>query len=147
MTSSSDLPAGTTSYSSTLAANTADTVTFADRYGYVSVTNEGTTGILSVRTDGTAATEIERRAGRGLLRRHAGRDGSARPTLSRSGTSPRDVILQGELEFGGGNTATSPASPGTVTPMESLAGGEANPGMHISIISASANAYTVAAAG
>jgi hypothetical protein len=57
MTASGILPAGTTAYSSTLAAGTADLVEFPDRYGYVTVSNEGTSGVLSVRTDGQDATE------------------------------------------------------------------------------------------
>jgi hypothetical protein len=146
MTSSSNLPAGTTAYSSTLAAGTADTVTFPDRYGYITVSNEGTTGVLSVRTDGQAATEAGGVPGTDCYAVMPGESlllANALPTWYQSS----NVIPQGAHQFGGGNTASSPSSPGTITPMESLAGQMANPGTHISIISASANAYTVAAAG
>jgi hypothetical protein len=50
-----------------------------------------------------------------------------------------DVIVKGSNQFGGGNTASSPTSPGTVTPQESLAGQMANPGTSISVVSSTAS--------
>lgn len=146
MASSSNLPAGTTAYSSTLAAGTADTVTFLDRYGFITVSNEGTTGVLSVRTDGQAATETSGVPGENCYVVMPGQTqlfANALPTWFPSS----NVIQSGELAFGGGNTASSPSSPGTVTPMESLAGHMTNPGTHVSLISNDAVQYTVAAAG
>jgi hypothetical protein len=146
MTSSSNLPNGTTAYSSTLTAGTADLVEFPDRFGYISVFNEGTSGVLSVRADGQAATESSGVPGVDCYVVMPGESvllANALPTWYPSS----NVIQSGELEFGGGTSASSPASPGTVTPMESLAGQMTNPGTKVSIISASANAYTVAAAG
>jgi hypothetical protein len=55
MASSGELAAGTTTYYSTIAtAGTAETVTFPDRFGYVTVTNLMTVPLF-VRADGQAA--------------------------------------------------------------------------------------------
>jgi hypothetical protein len=143
MSSSGALAAGTTSYSSTTATGTADTVTFQDRYGYVTVTNESTSGVLSVRTDGQAATETSGVPGVNCYAVGPGETqvfANARPLWFQSSR----VIPQGSNQFGSGNAA---ASPGSVTPMESLAGQMANPGTSVSIISSAAVQYTVAAAG
>lgn len=142
MASSGALAAGTTSYSSTLVASTADAVTFADRYGYVSVTNTAATGVIYVRTDGTPATV----AGANCYTVLPGESqvfANAEPLWYQSSR----VIQRGSNHFGSGNTASSASSPGLVTPMESLAGQMANPGTSISIVGAAANTYTVSAAG
>jgi len=147
MSSSGALPAGTTAYSSTLTAGTADLVQFSDRYGYVTVTNMSTSGILSVRTHGTAATETGGVPGTNCYVVMPGETlllANALPLWYQSS----NVLVRGSNQFGGGNTSDSPTSPGLVTPMESLAGGASrNPGTSISIISADANTYTVAATG
>ena len=57
------------------------------------------------------------------------------------------VIPPGAIKFGGGATSDSPTSPGMVTPMESLAGGAANPGASVSLISTGTPTYTVSGAG
>jgi len=125
--------AGTSTYSSTIAvAGTAETTTFGDRYGYVTVVNDSATAgqLLYVRADGTAATV----GGQGCLVVPAGGQvviANGEPLWFQSSR----VSAQGVNQFGGGNTASSPSSPGTVTPMESLAGQMANPGTHISVIS------------
>lgn len=141
MASSGVLAAGVTSYSSTLVASTADTVTFTDRYGYVSVANTGT-GIIYVRLDGTAATV----AGASCYAVMAGEVAMFANGLPLWYPSSR-VIQKGVNQFGGGNTATSPTDPGTVTPMESLAGQMVNPGTSVSLISSGTPTYTVSAAG
>ena len=144
MASSGSLAAGTTSYSSTLTAATADLVEFLDRYAYLAVTNLSADALLYVRTDGQAASDAD-----GETDSYAVPPGDTRLFANAMGIwypSSR-VIPQGELEFGGGNTASGPSSPGAVTAMESLAGQRANPGTRISIISSSAAQYTVAAAG
>lgn len=141
MTSSGALAAGVQTYSSTLAANTADTVTFPDRYGYVTVTNIGAT-VLYARADATAATV----AGNGCYAIPPGEThilANGLPTWYPSS----NVIPAGANEFGGGNTADTPASPGSVTPMESLAGQMANPGTSVSLISSGTPWYSVEAAG
>lgn len=146
MTSSSDLSNGTTAYSWTTAAGAADTVTFPDRYGYVTVTNESASGVLSVRTDGAAATEASVVPGTDCYPVLPGETrmlANALPLWYQSS----NVILAGELVFGRGNTSDSPAAPGEVTAQESLAGQVANPGTHVSLISSAAVQYTVAAAG
>jgi hypothetical protein len=135
------VPAGTSTITETLTASAADTVTFADRAGYVSITNSGTT-VLYARADGTAATV----AGQGCLAVLPGTTSvlaNGEPLWYQSSK----VIVKGVNQFGDGNTATSPASPGMVTPMESLAGQMVNPGTVVSIISSAADTYTLALAG
>lgn len=141
MASSGTLAAGTTSYSSTLTAGTADTVTFSDRYGYVTVANTGSAP-LYVRTDGSAvgvgaADSYVIQAGETQL------FANALPLWYQS----RKVITKGSNEFGGGNTIDSPTNPGEIQSQASPAGQEANPGTIVSLISNDAVAYTVAAAG
>jgi hypothetical protein len=141
MTSSSNLPNGTTTYSSTLTAGTPDSVVFPDRYGYVTVTNLGTDA-LYMRGDGQAAAV----AGDGCYVVPPGEThmlANALPTWYPSSK----VIPAGSIAYGGGNTVDSPASPGIVTPMESLAGLMANPGSSVSLVSSGASPYTVATAG
>jgi hypothetical protein len=129
--------AGNSTYSSTITtASTAELTTFADRYGYVVVQNLATTAgeLLYVRADGTAATI----GGEGCLVIPAG----GQPVIANGlplWYQSSKVIAQGANQFGGGNTADSPSSPGTVTPMESLAGQMANPGTKISVISSTAS--------
>src|SRR5258708_5368728 len=106
------VPSGTSTYGSTIAAaSTAETTTFADRYGYVVVQNLATTAgeLLYVRTDGTAATV----GGEGCVVVPTGGQAlvaNAQPLWFQSSR----VITQGANEFGGGNTASSPSSPGMV---------------------------------
>jgi hypothetical protein len=134
-------PAGTTSFSATLTASTADTVTFADRAGYINVANTGTT-VLYVRADGTAATI----AGANCYAVAPGTTAIlANGQLLWYPSSK--VTTKGVNQFGGGNTTTSPPSPGMVQSQESLAGGMANPGTVVSIISSAADSYTVSLAG
>jgi len=141
MASSGTLAAGTSAYSSTLVATAADLVTFSDRYGYLTVTNTGTT-VLYVRTDGQAATI----AGNDCLAVMPGESELVANTLPLWYQSSK-VIPAGVNQFGSGNTTDSPASPGEITPMESLAGGMTNPGTKVSLISSDTPTYTVAAAG
>lgn len=143
MAASGALPAGTKSYSSTIAtASTAEDVTFPDRYGYVTVTNAGSAPIY-VRTDGSPATETGADS-------YVVQPGDTRlfANAERLWLQSSEVIPQGTNEFGGAGNVSSPSSPGTVTPMESLAGQIANPGTSISLVSSSSGvAYNVAAAG
>jgi hypothetical protein len=126
-------------------ASTAETTTFADRYGYVTVQNLSATAgqLLYVRADGTAATV----GGQGCLVVPAGGQvviANGEPLWYQSSK----VIAQGANQFGGGNTASSPSNPGTVTPMESLAGQMANPGTHVSVISSTVSLpYALGGAG
>ena len=108
MASSGSLAAGTTSYSSTLTAGTADLVEFLDRYAYLAVTNLSADALLYVRTDGQAASDATGRPTATLVP-----PGDTRLFANAMGIwypSSR-VIPQGELEFGGGNTASEPVEP------------------------------------
>lgn len=135
------VPAGTATASATLTIGTADTVTFADRYNYVSVTNLGTT-MMYVRADGTASVT----GAQGAYVVAPGASAVVANGLPNWYPSSR-VLRQGTLHYGNGNTTDSPTSPGRVNMMESLAGQAVNPGTSISVISAGADAYTIAAAG
>jgi hypothetical protein len=136
-----NVPSGTFSTGQTLTAEAGDTVTFADRAAYLSIANLGTSP-LWIRTDGQAAVT----AGENSYAVQPGATEVFANGLPTWYPSSR-VIPQGVNEFGGGNTRSSAASPGSVTPMESLAGQMANPGTQISLIAASAESYTIAFAG
>jgi hypothetical protein len=122
------------------------TYQFADRYGYVQIENGGTTTVFA-STDPT----VENPSATSLNTVQIPAGGSAilanrNPLWYQSS----NVIPQGENQFGGGNTSTSPSNPGIVTPMTSLAGsqGEAtnNPGTTVSI-STPAGTVTIAGVG
>lgn len=140
--SGGSVSAGVSTYSNTLAAATVDTVTFADRYGYVLVENTGT-GTINATADGSTPSSSGAGSGVAIA---AGASAVLANGLPLWFPSSR-VIPDGANQFGGGNTADSPASPGTVTPMESLAGQMANPGTTVKLISAGTPSYTVAGTG
>lgn len=144
---SGSIASGVQAYSSTLVASTADTVTFADRYGYVSVTNTGT-GVIYVTADNSAPAT-------------SGSDNSiavnAGTTVVVANGLPlwfqsAKVITQGAVAYptgGGVTSSTANGQPGEVQPfMSSLAGKSyANPGTIIKLLSTGTPTYTVAAAG
>lgn len=119
------VPSGTYTYSQTLTADTADTVTFGVRANYVSVANAGDT-VLYARADGQAATV----AGEGCIAVLPGREAVIANGLPIWHQSAR-VIVQGDDNANG----------------ESKAGGAANPGTTVSLISSAAVAYTIGLAG
>jgi hypothetical protein len=144
------VPSGTSSYGNTLTANTADAVTFADRYGYVTVTNLGTTGVIYVTTNGIAPTDT------------AGENGSSAVMPGQSllvsvadalWYQSQKVIPAGVIEMGNGNAynattnPSTPTQPGHVTYGRSLGGQVATDGIVVGLISTSANSYVIAAAG
>lgn len=148
--SSYTLPSGTFVYSQTLTASTADDVQFADRAGYVTVTNTGST-VLYARADGETATV----AGDGCLAVMPGAS-----ELLANGTmywnQSSNVIPAGSNSNALGPVTTSnpstPTAPGDVTEQRSLRGNEPagsfpSPGTVISLISTAADSYTIAFAG
>jgi len=141
MTDYSVTPPNTT-FSQTLTASTADTVTFTDqRARYASITNTGS-AVLYARADGQAAAI----GGEGCIAVLPGTEAVIANGLPMWFPSS-NVIPQGVNQFGGGNTSSSPSSPGMVQSQRSLAGGVSNPGTVISLISTAADTYTVALAG
>jgi hypothetical protein len=117
----------------------AGTLQFADRYEFVQVENPGATAIyasadpaVTSPTSSTNNTVMVPAGGSAVL-------SNRNPLWYQSS----NVIAKGVIRYGNGNTATSPASPGLVTPMESLAGQMANPGTTVSV----SGACTVSAAG
>jgi hypothetical protein len=139
------VPSGTFSYTNTLTANTADTVTFSDRANFVSVTNTGST-VLYARSDGTVATV----GGEGCIAVLP----NSTAVLANSGpywNQASKVIAQGTNENALGPVSSSnpstPTAPGFVTSQESLRGQMANSGTVVSIISSAADTYTLALTG
>ena len=145
--SSGAQPSGTTSYSSTIAAaNTAETATFPDRYGYVTVTNLSATAPLYVRTDGQAAA-----IGAGS---YVVAPGQSLVVANGLGTwfQSQRVIPNAVMVNANGPVSianpSNPSQPATAVPMEAAEGGAANPGTSISLFSGTVGgAYTVEAAG
>jgi hypothetical protein len=140
--SGGNVSAGTSTFAGTLAANTADAVIFADRFGYLTVTNLGT-GPIYARADGQPATV----AGQGSLVIPAGQTQIIANGLKTWYQSSK-VIPAGSVSLPGDATADSPTNPGKVAPfMSSLAGQMANPGTSVSIIGAAVEAYAIAGTG
>jgi hypothetical protein len=149
------VPSGVYVYSSTFATpGTAEATTFADRFGYVVVTNTSTSGEIYATANGAAATGTD-----GLA---IGPGESA--TIANGGQlwypSSR-VIPAGvpKIPTGGGSnsevltstTPTSPAQPGLIYPLgSSLLGTTADDGTTVSVWTASsggATSYTIAGNG
>lgn len=151
-----NVSSGTSTYSSTFTtAGTAEATTFADRYGYVVVTNTSTTGEIYATANGTVAS-----ATNGLP------IGPGQSVVIANGLAlwyPSSTVLKAGVEkipTGGGtgsevNTSptqtTSPAQPGRIHPMmSSLLGQVANPGTNVSMWTASsggATSYTISGTG
>jgi hypothetical protein len=147
---------GTSVYSSTFtAAGTAEATTFADRYGYVVVTNTSTSGEIYATANGSTASATNGiPVGPGLSVVIAN-------GLALWFQSSR-VIAAGveKIPTGGGSfsevqtsttVTTNPAQPGRVVPMMgSLAGQAANPGTNVSLWTAAsggATSYTISGTG
>jgi hypothetical protein len=141
------VPSGVQTWDGLLTASTVDTVTFADRYNYISVTNPDASGILVVTTDGSTPSASTNAGANNAV--------SIPPyaTMVLANMLPywnqsRKVIQQGAIQVGNGtyNASTNPSTPsnpGTVTPMEALDGQASNPGTVVKVISSSAIAYGI----
>lgn len=123
---SGSIPAGSSSYSSTLgAANTSETVTAADRFGYVVVTNLGTAP-LYVRTDGQDAVVA-------AVDNHVVVAGESR------------LLANGLPLWYQSSKVIEPGS--DYLAGESLDGHMSNPGTKVSLVSATAGPYSVEGSG
>lgn len=116
----------------------AGTLQFADRYGYMQVTNPGTAVIYASADPANTAPSTS----------NDGIPVAGGATVLVANQNPvwyqsSKVIPQGANQFGNGNTASSPSSPGMVQSQRSLAGQMTNPGTTVS----ASGACTVAAAG
>lgn len=138
---------------------TAEQTTFADRYGYVNITNDGST-IMYATTNGTTAAA----GGSGVYAINPGTNLTIANQLPYWDQSS-SVLLPGveKIPTGGGTFSetttsptvlTSPSNPGRVHPMMgSMMGniggsGYVNPGVKVSIFSATTSApYTIVGAG
>jgi hypothetical protein len=137
---------GVSTYSNTLAAATVDTVTFADRYGYVLVENTGT-GTINVTADGS--TPASSGAGSGVA------VAAGTSVVIANGlklwNQVSNVTIAGTTQYPTGSgvtTATPNGQPGGTQPyMSSLAGKAANPGTTVKLISAGTPSYTVSGTG
>lgn len=134
----SNVPSGQSSYVGTAAG----TITFADRFGYVAVTNTGTTPIY-VTADGS--TPETSGAGTAIVVVPNATEVIANG-LPLWFPSSR-VLQQGANQFGGGNTTDNVPNPGNVTPMESLAGQAANPGTSINVQGSSVTGFVLQGTG
>ena len=140
-------------------ASTAEQTTFADRYAYVTVTNDGATPLF-VTTNGTTAAAT----GAGVYSIPSNASATLANQLPYWDQSSNALIAGVEkIPTGGGtysevNTSssqgTSAAQPGRINPMMGSltgnipAGTFPNPGVKVSVFSATASApYTVAGAG
>lgn len=141
------VPSGTSTYTGTITTGaTAEATTFADRFGYVLVQNTGS-AVLYVTADGsTPLGATDTTGGSGLAIAPGGQEVLANglPLWYQSSK----VIPLGANQFGGGNTASSPSSPGMIQSQRSLEGGMANPGTKVTVIGATAaQTYTISGTG
>jgi hypothetical protein len=126
------------------AAGSPESVTFADRYQYVTVTNTGTDVIL-VTSDGTTPSPS------GASNTQVVPVGETRiianelPLWFQSSR----VIPKGVNANAAGSGASNPGAPAFVTPQASLAGQMANPGTNITLADAASAgiAFVIEAAG
>jgi hypothetical protein len=150
------VPAGDTAYTNTLTANTADTVNFADRFGFIAVTNVSASGVIWVTANGSVAVD----SGAGVVNAEPVEPGQ---TIELANGlvywgQASSVLVAGSVAIprGGGaayvatssTVTTTAANPGHVHPYgSSLAGGGADNGTSVSLICTTANEYTITAAG
>jgi hypothetical protein len=148
------LGSGVLSYSSTItAANTAELVTFADRYNYVAVTNDGTTNPIYVSTNGTAGDTGNQN---NVVSVPPGVTVVVANQLPMWFQSSK-VLVAGSAQIPQGSgfyvspsstVLSTAANPGHEKPyMSSGAGQVANPGTSVSLDCAGTNSYTITAAG
>jgi hypothetical protein len=147
------VPAGQGNWSGTLTANTVDTITFVDRYNWITVNagNVAANALVYITTDGsTPVTTGGASTGTSTDGAHVIAVANGLPMWFPSS----NVIQQGAIQIGNQaayNASTNPSSPSepaTVTPMESLAGQMANPGTVIKLITTgTGTTYTVTGAG
>lgn len=144
------VPAGVSSITETLTSNVVDTVTFADRYNYINInTNATGSAYLTVTTDGSTPLASGVGSGASTDPNHIIVMANGLPLWNQSSK----VLQQGAIQVGDGaayNATTNPSTqtnPGTVTPMESLAGQAANPGTVVKILSSGTPTYTIVGVG
>lgn len=134
---------GQTSFDSTITtASTAEATTFADRFGYFSVTNLSATAgqILYVTADGS--TPVASGAGNQI----AVLPGETRVITNglplwyqSSKLIPSGAILVGDgAAYSASTNPSTPANPGRVQDQRALAGGMQNPGGKVTVMSATA---------
>lgn len=150
------VPSGVSVYSSTFATpGTAEATTFADRFGYVVVTNTGTTGEIYATANGSVASGTD-----GLP------IGPGESAVIANGSQlwyPSSRVIPAgvpKIPTGGGSNSevvtsptitTNPAQPGRIHPLgSSLLGAIADDGTSVSLWTASsggATSYTIAGNG
>lgn len=127
------VPNGVTFLPSTAGGAVFTTNTFLDRWNYVAVTNGGSAAIQATSDGSTpgAGNGIEIAPGATVVMAN----------LLPYWNQTRNVIQQGAIQVGNGaayNASTNPstpANPGTVTPMEALDGKSLSPGTTINLSS------------
>lgn len=145
---------GTSSFSGSITTTgTAEETTFADRYGYVSVANTGSSVIYATANGVAPAAAPGAGSGVGIPPGTTALLSNGLPLWFQSSK----VILAGsaQIPLGGGSyeststTVTStPANPGHEKPFMSAGAGQmANPGTAVFIVGTAAGTYTINGAG
>lgn len=142
------VPAGTSTITEALVANTVDTVTFADRYRYVLINESGGAGTIFVTTDGSTPAVTGIGSGVSVGANEMIVVANGQPSWYQS----QKVIRAGTVQYptGGGITTTiSNGQPGEVQPYQSSLGGQAaNPGTVVKLVTpATGVSYTISGAG
>jgi hypothetical protein len=141
---------GQSSYTGTVTAvGTAESTTFADRYGYVLVTNTSTSEPLYVTGDGSTPEATGAGTAVVVLPESSAVVANGLAIWHQS----QDAIPAGANSNAVGAVSTAnpsiPGDPGFVTPMAALAGHATNPGAKVSILQAvgTAAAYSLMGMG
>ena len=140
------VPSGTSTYTGSLTAtSTAESTTFADRYGYVVVKNLGTSPMWAT-ADGSTPTgsAADSSGGAGVAI-----PGGATEVLANGldlWFQSSKVIPAGVNQFGG-NTTPNPGAPGMVQSQTSLAGQMSNPGTKVTVIGTASTEYSIEGTG
>lgn len=150
------VPSGVMSFAQTLASGVADTVTFADNFGYLQVYNASTTNEIYARADGGVASGANGAQGSMVIPPNGYGILANGLTLwnqvdnvTIAGTS---VIPQGGGAIPTATTSTTtgpnPGKPGFTSPYGATGQGRVtNPGATVSLISTGAISYVISAAG
>lgn len=142
---------GISSYAGVTVANQADTVTFADRYNFMTVTNTAASGNLYVTSNLSVPVDTSPETGSvevqpGQTVELANGDiywGQAYTVIPRG-----SIVVGNGAAYNASTNPSLPSQPGTVFPYgSSLAGGTADDGFVVGLISTAIVTYLITASG
>ncbi len=150
------IASGVMAYAGTLIAAQADTVSFADRLGYVTVTNTGAAGNIYATSNGTVPTDttsaetgsVEIPPGQTVMLANGAGLWSQAQNVLVAGT----VVVGNGAAYNASTNPSTPTQPGQIAPYGSSLAGKgsanyANTGFVVGLISTGTPTYLIQAAG